>query len=1086
MKFLANHTLKFLTICALCMGSFANIAYGLDISYYSKATGNANDLSTWGTNPDGSGTSPSNFTSGDEFNVRTGSNLTTSAAWTIDQGASTFIGGALLIYNGATLTASHNINFVGTGSNITYFQIFFGGKYVHAVASNIRSTILSAQFRVLDAGSTFEISVSGSHDVTNTTDFSNFTVSGSSSLVNFVNVPGARGSSIAYTLRIGGILSINSGCTLQFSSTNNSTGLTNVSALTTSGAGLLRTSSISGTNLPSGITWNFQVNYDGASDQIIQPGTYINLNTTGGNRTVNTGSTITLSGTFTPGAGTFTINTGSTFIFSANGSLTIPTLPYQNLTISGTGTKTLGGNLTVEGTLTITNSSGFLSIGANTLTLNGDATLTNGKLIGSSSSNLTVSGTSATNAGIGFSQSGSNNQLNTFTLNRSSGGAILQDNLNIINRLVITAGNLNTNNNTIGLISSGISSTARVDQVGGSISYGTSGGVRVERYITAGFRSYRDLTPTVQTFSSSIYANWQEGGSAPTGYGTHITGVVGTPGVDVNTGLDKTQTGNASMFTYNGTTFPTVTNTASTQLDPYRGYRVLIRGDRNVNLLSNPTPTTMNTATVLRATGKLIYGNVTFSTSGVSNGVHSSSYALTNSSTIAFSLIGNPYACPVSWGKVLDNAGTANIQSTYWYFDPTLGINGVYATWIRTGGSGSEAGTSNGTGSTNNFIQPGQAIFVRNNSSTSPAVQFTESNKAVGSSAVSVFNSPTDPLPLNKIGIILHRFVPERGNVIMDGAAVLFGSNNSNDILSTEDAGKITNGNENLALVNSTNGTNLLSIESRKLLINNDSIPLRLWRVNNNTNYTLNIIPTNFLSNGTLTFLRDRYLNKDIYIKPNLDTTKVEFTTLTTDSSSFFTRFAFIAKQPIPIQPTSQLVSLSGTLNGSTTILSFKPQNELNLLMYDVEKSINGIEYTTLTRIYSNGSSTYSYTDSSLPIGKVYYRIKTYQYDAGYFNSNIVMLETDNKLDFVSVYPNPVTGNSLNVQMNQLEKGNYRVSIINNEGKVLFAQTINHNGSSATQQIQFNRNFTNGVYRLQLVNGTTNKQYSTKIIFTNR
>ncbi|MDP1845039.1 MAG: T9SS type A sorting domain-containing protein, partial [Sediminibacterium sp.] len=133
-----------------------------------------------------------------------------------------------------------------------------------------------------------------------------------------------------------------------------------------------------------------------------------------------------------------------------------------------------------------------------------------------------------------------------------------------------------------------------------------------------------------------------------------------------------------------------------------------------------------------------------------------------------------------------------------------------------------------------------------------------------------------------------------------------------------------------------------------------------------------------------------------------------------------------------------------------------------------------------------NGSSTYSYTDSSLPIGKVYYRIKTYQYDAGYFNSNIVMLETDNKLDFVSVYPNPVTGNSLNVQMNQLEKGNYRVSIINNEGKVLFAQTINHNGSSATQQIQFNRNFTNGVYRLQLVNGTTNKQYSTKIIFTNR
>ncbi len=629
--------------------------------------------------------------------------------------------------------------------------------------------------------------------------------------------------------------------------------------------------------------------------------------------------------------------------------------------------------------------------------------------------------------------------------------------------------------------------------MGGSISYGSSGGVRVERYIPAGFRSYRDLTPGVQTFSSSIYANWQENGAAPAGYGTHITGVVGTPGVDLGSGLDRTQTGNASMFTYNGASFPTVTNTASTQMDPYRGYRILIRGDRNVNLTATPTPTTMNTATVLRATGKLIYGDVNYSTSGVSNGVHSSSYALNSSSTTAFSLIANPYASPITWDGILGNAGTTNIQKTYWYFDPQQGINGVYATVINTLAFTGDTTTnlnfssfthSNGVGNASNLIQPGQAFFIRNDNSKSPTVQIKESNKDVVSSLISIFNTPSNNIKPNTVRFILHRYVNGRGNVLMDGATVAFSNYNSNNVLTTEDAGKITNGNENMALVNNTNGTNLLSIESRKLLVNNDSIPLRLWKVNNNTNYTLNIIPTNFLSNGTLTFLRDRYLNKDIYIKPNSDTTKVEFTTLSTDSTSFFTRFAFIAKQPILIQPASQLVSLSGSLNGNTTILSFKPQNELNLLMYDVEKSINGIEFTTLSRIYVNGSSSYSFTDSSLPVGKVYYRIKTYQYDAGYFNSNIVMLETNNKLDFISVYPNPVTGNAINLQMNQLPKGNYQVSIINNEGKILFAQYLNHNGSSATQQFQFNRNFANGVYRLRLLNISTNKQYSSKIIFS--
>ena len=548
------------------------------------------------------------------------------------------------------------------------------------------------------------------------------------------------------------------------------------------------------------------------------------------------------------------------------------------------------------------------------------------------------------------------------------------------------------------------------------------------------------------------------------------------------------------MFTYNGSSFPTVTNTTSTALDPYRGYRILIRGDRNVDLTQLPTPTTMNQATTLRATGKLIYGDVTYSTSGVSNGVYNSGYSLNSASSTGFSLIGNPYACPVSWGKVLDNSGTANIQSTYWYFDPTQGINGIYATWIRTGGGGSEAGTSNGIGNTNNLIQSGQAIFVRNNSSTSPAVKFEENDKSIGGSATSIFSIPLTIVTQNKIGLILQKHVAARGgNVVLDGATLLFDANNSNTVLTTEDAGKISNGSENLAIVNTSNGTNLLSIESRKLVIELDTIPLRLWQVVNNDAYTLNILPKTFSSNGRLAFLNDAYLKKQTFIRNDKDSIKINFTTLNTDSTSFFRRFSLVFKQPMEINNnvSNAVLSGTGTSNGNgssnnSVQLNWKIANDNNQLYYELEKSTNAIEYTIIAKIFSDGTGSYNFTDTSSNNAKAYYRVRYYNSEAQYSFTNTVLMELSKKESMIAVYPNPVSGNSFNIQMNQLEPGNYQLAIIDNYGRILNSQIISHQNNSSTIPVRFNQTLINGLYRLKLTHITSSKVYSTNIVFQSK
>ncbi|MFW1123158.1 hypothetical protein ACEV8Z_24300, partial [Vibrio parahaemolyticus] len=86
--------IKFLTICVFVI--WGKVDCFAQVTYYSKASGNANSVSTWGTNTDGSGPSPADFISGDIFIVRNGSSLTTSGSWNIDDGGITN-GGVLRI-----------------------------------------------------------------------------------------------------------------------------------------------------------------------------------------------------------------------------------------------------------------------------------------------------------------------------------------------------------------------------------------------------------------------------------------------------------------------------------------------------------------------------------------------------------------------------------------------------------------------------------------------------------------------------------------------------------------------------------------------------------------------------------------------------------------------------------------------------------------------------------------------------------------------------------------------------------------------------------------------------------------------------
>jgi len=1025
-------------------------------TYYSQGSLAPNLTTSWNAVRTGGGAVPANFTSGDIFVIQNGDTMITTAQWTISGTAS-----RLAIESGGVLQANHD---VVLDLNFSTLYIYDGGKYIHNNTSSFSSTIFNAYDVVLEPamttdGSVIEVWTSTTLAIppgngTGTNDFSNIIITNNSTLT-------APNSS---TILINDKLTITSGST--FNLTNSVlTDPGNGAGFNVAGTGTLRTTcptTTSATPIPAGITWSCDVAYSRTtSAQTVVFGNYSNLNISGGNRTLSSAGPINISGTFVPGTNTITA-TNSVVGFNGVGAQSVPALStsnYNHLTISNTGTKTLSANVTINGTLTLSSVNDSLAIGANTLTLNGSTALT-GFLRGSTSSNLTVSGTTGGSPNIKFSAGATDSLLRNLTLNRtgSSPGITLASNIAITNLLTITNGTFNLNNRIVTLKSTSILNTAQLAPVGGAISYGASGSFTVERYIANAphnNRAYRDLAPGVNTANNVyIFNTWQENGLSTAGYGLFITGVTGTSGVDPATGFDRTQTGLPSMYTYINEVWANIPNTNATKLNPYEGYRVLVRGDRMVNLFATPQTTIMNGPTVVRANGQVIYGTLTYTNAGVAATAGSnvaSSYALSNNVN-GFTLLGNPYPCMLDWSAI----SKTNISGTYWYYDPTIGTIGAYVTWDGVT-------NSNGASNLGRYIQPGQGFFVQT-TAANPQLVIQESHKAATSGTLVGIYRTTDggDVTVNKLPITLSRDVSGRGWTTMDGTVAVFADEYTNAV-NEEDADKLENNAENLFIFHEKQ----ISIEHRHIPTANDTIFLRLTQITSGANYRLTVNTANFVQGTVEPYLYDKYLNTVRLLKA-ADTSIISFTA-TADTNTYKNRFRIVFRASSTL-PMENVIAKAYSKDKGIQV-DWNTTFEDDIKAYEVEKSTNGTQYNKSFGVTASHllNPSYQWFDNSPVQGTNYYRIKI----IGNNNSvkyTKVMAVNLGKGQQINVYPVPVKGNSINIQLNNIDKGTYQARLYNTAGQVVATKNIQYNGGSLTETITWQQQLAKGIYTIRIAN----------------
>jgi len=810
--------------------------------YYSKATGDLNELSTWGTGIDGSGTSPVSFTNNNQvFQIGNRATATVNGNWAISMTGSRIIVGSGVDFSIPASYAVTGVVDVNKDGKLTLFNTSLPTmgnlakgstvEYAQSVTTNIlnRSSASDADSDPLNY-SNLKLSGTGAkvfpHD---TTRIGNLEYDGVSN--GTLTVTGA--TSFPYsTIDISGDLNylgtVNTGNAINLISTGK--GIQTISGNgnavmfsglsvsgTAPGSNLVLSSANGGTNITLG-----DINGGG---MYITPGNSIVLN--GNNLIFSNKGTIDGTGTIT-GSPTSSIVINKTdaasfgsLYFSKNAGI------LNDLTINHSGTASadakLGSSLEVVGTLNI--AAGALSIGANTLTVSGPIA-GNGTITGSASSSLVVGGSNQGQV-LKFTQTGANTRSLANLSLRNGSSASLGSPLDVYGSINLSSATFHLNDMHLTL-KSNTDNTARIGDLTGSTLDGATN-VTMERWIKlrdgGTGRAYRLLTPTVNT-ATSIKENWMEGqmntvignnvNNIP-GYGTQISG----PGGNVN-GFDVTQSNDPSLYyTSNGTTPGyTAAPTSSDPLNAKTGYFMYIRGDRSMSMQIPLGPGMPTSSTTLRATGTILQGTQTSFTNPF------------DAEAGSMNLVTNPYPSSINWTSVYNNS--SNISDYYTIWDANYGWRGGFVTVSSSGIASS--------GAANQFIQSGQAFFVQSTGGV-PSLNIHESDK-VDINNNNVFRQPAPAT--ESFATALYFRDADGSRNLADGVIAVYGNEYSAKV-DRYDATEVSNWDENIAI--NRNGKHL-AIESRPVISSEDDLPLYISNMRQRT-YEFEFTPSAF-SNSSL------------------------------------------------------------------------------------------------------------------------------------------------------------------------------------------------------------------------------------------
>ncbi len=171
-----------------------------------------------------------------------------------------------------------------------------------------------------------------------------------------------------------------------------------------------------------------------------------------------------------------------------------------------------------------------------------------------------------------------------------------------------------------------------------------------------------------------------------------------------------------------------------------------------------------------------------------------------------------------------------------------------------------------------------------------------------------------------------------------------------------------------------------------------------------------------------------------------------------------------------------KLIHFSANKNGENDLLQWQTAQEINVDRFEIEKSWNGMEYSTIGKINA-GSSKYNFTDNKPFKGINYYRLKMVDKDGKMEYSPVRTINNSDNF-YVSVYPLPAK-DRLNIQIQSNKTEEAEISVTDISGKTLITKSVSLAEGLNNSVINV-QSLTNGVYFLKIV--TPQKTETRKIV----
>ena len=340
-----------------------------------------------------------------------------------------------------------------------------------------------------------------------------------------------------------------------------------------------------------------------------------------------------------------------------------------------------------------------------------------------------------------------------------------------------------------------------------------------------------------------------------------------------------------------------------------------------------------------------------------------------------------------------------------------------------------------------------------------PVTASAKENRNTNSTKGSRNWAPDKQLVLNLYGLFT-------GNVesLADGLRVRY---NDGYLSSTaDDIVKMMNFGENISSYRENRD---LVIERRPLIIATDTIYLHFTNANIH-DYRFKINTVNFESSGLIAYLQDSYTGSSGIINLDGSINNIDFTVSNDPATASPFRFRIVFGVPAALPVT--ISSFKASCQGKQVVLNWQLSNQLNMQQYEVERSTDGIHFTSknIQPVTGNngGSASYNWIDNYPATGNNFYRIRCVGIGGDITNSPVINVKTGSGIGDISIYPNPVINNTIALQFTDMAKGVYQLRLLGSSGEVVFTKAINHTGSNSAQTVLLGSGIARGNYYLEI------------------